>query len=137
VRRTHIVGHTYGGPIALQLAPGRPDLPSIARALVLRESALRVRSGGPTSQELSKRMALAMQSYPENDSAGTVNNQADRSFRARLQPTIGPESFWGMGSRQCATQMCSSTSRSPNCNDGGSARRKQGALPVPSMVGRR
>jgi pimeloyl-ACP methyl ester carboxylesterase len=37
------------------------------------ESALRVRSGGPASQELSKYMATAMQSYRQGDCAGAVD----------------------------------------------------------------
>jgi pimeloyl-ACP methyl ester carboxylesterase len=58
VRRAHVVGHSYGGLVALQLALDRPDL---VGSLALMESALRVRSGGPASQELSKSMAAAMQ----------------------------------------------------------------------------
>jgi signal transduction histidine kinase len=55
VRRAHIVGHSYGGLVALQLALDRPDL---VESLALMESALRVRSGGPASQELSKHMTV-------------------------------------------------------------------------------
>jgi pimeloyl-ACP methyl ester carboxylesterase len=70
VRRAHIAGHSYGGLIALQLALDRPDL---VGSLVLMEPALRVRSGGPASQELSRRMALGFQRYRENDRAGAVD----------------------------------------------------------------
>jgi 3-oxoadipate enol-lactonase len=70
VRSAHIVGHSYGGLIALQLALDRPDL---VGSVALMESALRVRSGGPASQELSKHMATAMQSYRQGDRAGAVD----------------------------------------------------------------
>jgi len=70
VRRAHIVGHSYGGLVALQLAVDRPDL---VESLALMESALRVRSGGPASQELSKHMTAAMQRYREGDRAGAVD----------------------------------------------------------------
>jgi 3-oxoadipate enol-lactonase len=70
VRRAHIAGHSYGGLIALQLALDRPDL---VGSLVLMEPALRVRSGGPASQELSRRMALSFQRYRENDRVGAVD----------------------------------------------------------------
>ena len=70
VRRAHIAGHSYGGLIALQLALDRPDL---VGSLVLMEPALRVRSGGPASQELSRRMALGFQRYRENDRIGAVD----------------------------------------------------------------
>ncbi len=56
--------------MALQLALDRPDL---VHSLTLMESALRVRSGGPASQELSKYMAAAMQSYRHGDRAGAVD----------------------------------------------------------------
>jgi len=56
--------------VALQLALDRPDL---VDSLALMESALRVRSGGPASQELSKYMAAAMQSYRQGDRAGAVD----------------------------------------------------------------
>jgi 3-oxoadipate enol-lactonase len=69
VRSAHIVGHSYGGLIALQLALDRPDL---VGSVALMEPALRVRSGGPASQELSKHMAAAMQSYQQGDQAAAV-----------------------------------------------------------------
>jgi pimeloyl-ACP methyl ester carboxylesterase len=70
LRRAHVVGHSYGGLMALQLALDRPDL---VDSLALMESALRVRSGGPASQDLSKYMAAAMQSYRQGDRAGAVD----------------------------------------------------------------
>jgi pimeloyl-ACP methyl ester carboxylesterase len=70
VRRAHIAGHSYGGLIAIQLASNRPDL---VASLVLMEPALRVRSAGPASQDLSRRMALGFQLYRESDRAGAVD----------------------------------------------------------------
>jgi pimeloyl-ACP methyl ester carboxylesterase len=70
VRCAHVVGHSYGGLVALQLALDRPDL---VDSLALMESALRGRSGGPASQELSKHMAAAIQSYSQGDRAGAVD----------------------------------------------------------------
>jgi pimeloyl-ACP methyl ester carboxylesterase len=49
------------------------DRPELVGSLVLMEPALRVRSGGPASQELSRRMALGFQRYCENDRAGAVD----------------------------------------------------------------
>jgi pimeloyl-ACP methyl ester carboxylesterase len=70
VRRAHLAGHSYGGLIALQLAMDRPDR---VGSLALMEPALRVRSGGPASQDLSRRMALGFQRYREGDRAGAVD----------------------------------------------------------------
>lgn len=70
VRRAHIAGHSYGGLIALQVAQDRPDL---VGSLALMEPALRVRSGGPASQDLTKRMAVGFQKYREGDRAGAVD----------------------------------------------------------------
>lgn len=67
---THVVGHSYGGLVALQLTLDRPDL---VGSLVLMEPALRVRSGGPASQDLSRRMAQGFQHYQWGDRAGAVD----------------------------------------------------------------
>jgi pimeloyl-ACP methyl ester carboxylesterase len=79
IRRAHVAGHSYGGLIALQLALDRPEL---VGTIVLMESALRVRSGGPASQGLSRRMAVGFQRYREGDREGAVDGF--------LSPVFGP-----------------------------------------------
>jgi pimeloyl-ACP methyl ester carboxylesterase len=88
IRRAHVVGHSYGGLIALQLALDRPDL---VGTIVLMESALRVRSGGPASQDLSRRMAVGFQRYREGDREGAADGF--------LTPVFGP------GYRQILDQL--------------------------------
>jgi pimeloyl-ACP methyl ester carboxylesterase len=79
ILRAHVVGHSYGGLIALQLALDRADL---VGTIVLMESALRVRSGGPASQDLSRRMGVGFQRYREGDREGAVDGF--------LTPVFGP-----------------------------------------------
>ena len=77
ISRAHIAGHSYGGLIALQLALDRPDL---VASLVLMEPALRVRSGGPASQDLSRLMAPGFQRYRDGDAEGAVDAFLSATF---------------------------------------------------------
>jgi pimeloyl-ACP methyl ester carboxylesterase len=79
IRRAHVAGHSYGGLIALQLVLDRSDL---VGTIVLMESALRVRSGGPAGQDLSRRMGVGFQRYREGDREGAVDGF--------LTPVFGP-----------------------------------------------
>lgn len=69
IEPAHVVGHSYGGLIALQLALDRPNL---VGSLVLMEPALRTRAGGPASQDLTRRMTQGFQRYGEGDREGAV-----------------------------------------------------------------
>ena len=78
VERAHIVGHSYGGVIAMQLAH---DAPEVVQSLVLLEPALMmVPSGADFAEEI---MAPAMKRYNEGDHAGAVD--------AFMQIVAGPE----------------------------------------------
>src|SRR5262249_35448881 len=79
VERAHIVGHSYGGLIALQLAL---DTPEVVHSLVLLEPALvrMVPSRGDMAKEA---IVPAMRRYFEGDHAGAVD--------AFFQHVIGPE----------------------------------------------
>jgi pimeloyl-ACP methyl ester carboxylesterase len=79
VKRAHVVGHSYGGVIALQLAHDAPD---VVQSLVLLEPALvgMVPSGADFAEEI---MAPAMKQYDVGDGAGAV----DTFF----QQVIGPQ----------------------------------------------
>jgi pimeloyl-ACP methyl ester carboxylesterase len=87
IRRAHVAGHSYGGLIALQLALDRPDL---VGTIVLMESALRVRSGGPASQDLSRRMAVGFQRYREGDRDGAVDGFLTSVFGPGYHKTLDP-----------------------------------------------
>jgi pimeloyl-ACP methyl ester carboxylesterase len=80
IQRAHVAGHSWGGLVALQLAADHPDL---VGSLVLMEAALRVRSGGPASQDLSRLMAPAFQRYREGD--------LEAAAEAFLAATLGPD----------------------------------------------
>ncbi len=84
IGRAHVVGHSYGGLVGLQLALERPD---VAGSVVLMESALRtaaLRAGraGPAVEDLHRRMSAGFQRYRDGDPGGAVE--------AFLGPTFGP-----------------------------------------------
>ena len=67
VRRTHIVGHSYGAAIALQLALDASDL---VHSLVLLEPPLLM---VPSGQELLEAMAPSIERYESGDGVGAVD----------------------------------------------------------------
>jgi len=79
VERAHIVGHSYGGLIALQLALDAPD---VVHSLVLLEPAL-VRLVPSRSDTAKEVIVPAMKRYFAGDGAGAVD--------AFFQPVIGPQ----------------------------------------------
>lgn len=74
VARAHVVGHSYGGSIALQLAL---EAPHIVHTLTLLEPALMVGTSAQTYQEA---LARNVRRYLEGDAEGTV----DEFLRARF-----------------------------------------------------
>jgi pimeloyl-ACP methyl ester carboxylesterase len=74
ITRAHVVGHSYGGSIALQLALDAPDL---VRTLVLLEPALLLGAHGPGYRE-------ALQRDTECFMAGDVVNTVDNFLSARF-----------------------------------------------------
>ncbi|MGH3148618.1 MAG: alpha/beta fold hydrolase [Rubrobacter sp.] len=77
VRRAHVVGHSYGGLIALQLALDAPDM---VHSLALLEPALFI---VPSTPQFMEAMGPIVQTYEEGDKAGAVD-----SF---LRAVVGPE----------------------------------------------
>lgn len=74
IGRAHVVGHSYGGLVGLQLALDRPD---VAGSVVLMEPALRtaaLRAGlaGPAIEDLHRRMSSGFQRYRDGDREGAV-----------------------------------------------------------------
>jgi len=102
VRRAHIAGHSYGGLVTLQLALDRPDL---VGSLVLMEPALRVRAGGPASQDLTRRMAQGFQRYREGDREGAVDGFLTAVFGSGYRQVVDrrlPDS-WSQAVRDADT----------------------------------
>jgi pimeloyl-ACP methyl ester carboxylesterase len=66
----HVVGHSYGGLIALQFAL---DYPGLVGSMVLMEPALGVLSAGPAVQDLRWRIAQGFERYRRGDHAGAVD----------------------------------------------------------------
>lgn len=77
VSSAHVVGHSTGGPIALQLAL---DTPQTVHSLSLLEPAL---LAVPSTAKLMEGMGLLMQMYQSGNKAGAVDNF--------LQAIVGPE----------------------------------------------
>lgn len=78
VERAHIVGHSYGGVVALQLAL---DAPEVVHSLVLLEPAI-VRMV-PSGADIAEVIMASMKRYDAGDRAGAVD-----SF---MQHVVGPE----------------------------------------------
>jgi pimeloyl-ACP methyl ester carboxylesterase len=92
VEKAHIVGHSYGGAIALQLAL---DAPEVVGSLALLEPALmNVPSGAEFAQET---MEPAMARYAAGDSVGAVDHflrgVSGPEWRSKTRRTVpgGPE----------------------------------------------
>jgi pimeloyl-ACP methyl ester carboxylesterase len=77
VQSAHIVGHSYGGAIALQLAL---DAPEAVHSLALLEPALLI---VPSAQQFMEAMAPVLQMYEAGNKAGAVDGF--------LQAVVGPE----------------------------------------------
>ena len=88
IERVHIVGHSYGGAIALQLAL---DAPKVVHSLTLLEPAIAV--FGPSAEEFGKQqIEPAMARYGAGDPAGAVNafmqGVVAANWKAELARTI-------------------------------------------------
>jgi pimeloyl-ACP methyl ester carboxylesterase len=82
IGRAHVVGHSYGGLVGLQLALDRPD---VAGSLVLMEPALRtaaLRAGlaDPAVEDLHRRMSAGFQRYRGGDREGAVEGFLGATF---------------------------------------------------------
>jgi pimeloyl-ACP methyl ester carboxylesterase len=90
VGRAHIVGHSYGGSIALQLTLETPD---IAHSLALLEPALIV---GATAQSYRDALVLGEQRYKEGSAAVVVDEflkaRFGAGYRAALDQVL-PQAF--------------------------------------------
>jgi pimeloyl-ACP methyl ester carboxylesterase len=89
VERAHVVGHSYGGAIALQLAL---DTPGVAYSLVLLEPALMV---GASAQGYRQSLARAVERYREAGAAVVVDEFLQArwpGYRAALDRAL-PEAF--------------------------------------------
>jgi pimeloyl-ACP methyl ester carboxylesterase len=67
IQEMHVVGHSYGGAVALQLAM---DAPSLVRTLALLEPALII---GATAQSYREALAKSSRQYKEESVADTVD----------------------------------------------------------------
>ena len=77
VRRAHVAGYSYSGPIVLQLAL---DAPEVVHSLALLEPALFF---VPSAQQFMEAVDPAIQMYGEGDKRGAINDF--------LQRVMGPE----------------------------------------------
>jgi len=83
VDRAHVVGHSYGGLIALQLAG---DAPERVNTLILLEPALRPPAGGRS--QLEKVMAGAMQELRAGNRSGFLAIFGDALFGEGWRPIL-------------------------------------------------
>jgi pimeloyl-ACP methyl ester carboxylesterase len=89
VVRSHVVGHSFGGAVALQLAL---DAPGVVRSLALLEPALAV---GATAQSYREALARGAQRYREAGAAAVVDEFLQArwpGYRAALDQTL-PDAF--------------------------------------------
>jgi pimeloyl-ACP methyl ester carboxylesterase len=82
IRRAHVVGHSYGGLVGLQLALDCPDLAGsvVLMEPALRTAALRGNLAGPAVEELHRRMAVGFQRYRDGDREGAVEGFLGATF---------------------------------------------------------
>jgi pimeloyl-ACP methyl ester carboxylesterase len=90
IRRAHIVGHSSGGNIALQLALDAPDM---VHSLVLMEPALPVTAGGPERMLATrKRMAPAFEAFRAGDKARAIDvfmqQVSGPAYRAAVEKSL-------------------------------------------------
>ena len=83
VERAHLVGHSYGGVIALQLAL---DAPSLVRSLVLLEPALLMM---PSAQALRETLAAAAELYVTGEATGAVDRFFDVVWGTDWRSVVG------------------------------------------------
>lgn len=92
VRRAHVVGHSYGAAIALQLAL---DAPGVVRSLALLEPPLL--AAVPRGPAFMDAMGPIVQTYQQGDKAGAIDGfmiaVAGADYRARVGPAVGPGAF--------------------------------------------
>jgi pimeloyl-ACP methyl ester carboxylesterase len=82
VRRAHIVGHSYGGLVGLQLALDRPDVAGsvVLMEPALRTAALRANLADPAVEDLHRRMSVGFQRYRDGDREGAVEGFLGATF---------------------------------------------------------
>jgi pimeloyl-ACP methyl ester carboxylesterase len=90
VGRAHVVGHSYGGVIALQLAL---DAPSLVRSLALLEPPLLV---VPSAEQFGQALAPVIERYRAGDKEGAVDGFLTlvngSGYRSRLERVL-PSAF--------------------------------------------
>ena len=82
VRRAHVVGHSYGGLVGLQLALDRPDVAGsvVLMEPALRTAALRANLADPAVEDLHRRMSVGFQRYRDGDREGAVEGFLGATF---------------------------------------------------------
>jgi pimeloyl-ACP methyl ester carboxylesterase len=82
IRRAHLVGHSYGGLVGLQLALDRPDLAGsvVLMEPALRTAALRGNLAGPAVEDLNRRMSVGFKRYRDGDREGAVGGFLGATF---------------------------------------------------------
>ena len=83
IRRAHVVGHSFGGQIALQLALDAPDL---VHSLALLEPSLPAAPGG--SARLQQLFAPVMEAYRAGDKRKALELLSDRIFGPGWQAIV-------------------------------------------------
>jgi pimeloyl-ACP methyl ester carboxylesterase len=85
IERAHVVGHSFGGAVALQLALQEPDL---VRSLALLEPALMV---GATGGSYRESLQMAIDSYSDANAAAVVNGFLEArwpGYRAAVEEVL-------------------------------------------------